>query len=90
MKTMNLKIEDNFFPHFKAMIDSLVKDKKVKIIEYDEDYDFENNYPQNAIVSSVEEVRRRVFEAEQEVGMTEEEYQQFMDKFFKEEIGIER
>lgn len=90
MKTMNLKIEDSFFPHFKAMIDSLVKDKKVKIIEDDESYDFENNYSQSAVVSSIEEVRRRVFEAEQEEGMTQEDYELFMNKFFKEKLGIQR
>lgn len=88
MKTMSLKIEDSFFPHFKAMIDSLAKDKKVKVIK--KKYDYENNYPESVVVSSVEEVKRRVFEAEQEEGMTEEEYQQFMDKFFEEELGIKR
>lgn len=92
MKTMNLKIEDSFFPHFKAMIDSLAKDKKVKVVK--KKYDYENNYPESAVVSSVKEVRRRVFEAEKRIeenqGMSEEEYQQFMDKFFEEKLGIKR
>jgi hypothetical protein len=89
MQTMNLKIEDSFFPQFKEMIENFVKDNKVEVIE-DEEYDFENNYPQSVVVSSVEEVRRRVYEAEQEVGLTEEEYDIQMDKFFKEELGIDR
>jgi len=89
MKSLNLRVEDSFFPHFKAMIDSLVKDHKVQIIE-DDTYDFENNYPQSVAVSSVEEVRRRVYEAEQEVGLSEAEYEEQMNRFFKDELGIER
>ncbi len=88
MQTMNLKIEDSFFPQFKEMIENFVKDNKVKIV--DEEYDHENNYPQSVVVSSVEEVRKRVYEAEQEEGLSEEEYEAQMDKFFKEELGIER
>jgi len=93
MQTLNLKIDDSFFPHFKAMIDSLVKDHKLQIIE-DDTYDFENNYPQSAVVSSVEEVRRRVYEAEKRINdgdfITEEEYEIQMNRFFSEELGIER
>ncbi len=88
MQTMNLQIDDSFFPHFKAMIDSFVNDRKVRVI--DDSYDYENNYPQSVVVSSIEEVRRRVFEAEQETGVTEEEYNILMDKFFQDELGIQR
>lgn len=88
MQTMNLKIDDNFFPHFKAMIESLVKDKKVEVV--DQAYDYENNYPESVLVSSVEEVRKRVYEAEQEQGLSEDDYNLFIDKFFKEELGIQR
>jgi hypothetical protein len=88
MQTMNLQIEDSFFPHFKAMIDSFVNDRKVQVV--DDSYDYENNYPQSVVVSSIEEVRRRVFEAEQETGVTEEEYNILMDKFFQDELGIQR
>ncbi|MDD2698336.1 MAG: hypothetical protein PHF17_06005 [Arcobacteraceae bacterium] len=88
MQTMNLQIEDSFFPHFKAMIDSFVNDRKVQVV--DDSYDYENNYPQSVVVSSIEEVRRRVFEAEQETGVTEEEYNILIDKFFQDELGIQR
>ncbi len=88
MQTLHLKVEDSFFPHFKAIIDSLTKDKKVEII--DEEYDYENNYPKSALISSVEEVRRRVYEAEKEPSMTQEEYEKAMDDFFRNELGIER
>jgi len=71
------------------MIDSLVKDRKLQFIEEDT-YDFENNYPQSVAVSSVEEVRRRVYGAEQEVGLSEAEYEEQMSRFFSEELGIER
>jgi hypothetical protein len=89
MQTMKLEIDDKFFPHFKAIIDSLVNDHKVEIIGIDS-YDHENNYPQNVVVNSTEEVRQRVNEAEQEEGLSEAEYEERMDRFFKEELGIER
>lgn len=89
MQTINLKIDDTFFPHFKAILESFVKDKKVEIIQ-DDDFDFENNYPKNAVVSSVEDVRKRVFEAEKEIGLNEDQYNKLMDKFFTEELGIKR
>ncbi len=93
MQTLNLKIDDNFFPHFRAIIESFVKDNKVRIIE-DDQYDFENNYPQSLVIGTVEEVRKRVFEAEERVKnghyVTEEEYNERMDKFFKDELGIDR
>ena len=86
---MNLEIDNNFFPHFKAMIDSFVKDNKVSVVEID-DYDYTKNAPESLIVSSVEEVQRRVALAEAEESMTEEEYEIAMNKFFKEELGVER
>jgi len=92
MQTISLKVEDSFFPHFKALIDSLIKDKKVEVV--DDEYDYENNYPQSVVVSSVEEVRRRVYEAEERIAkgehMTQEQYDVAMDKFFAEELGIAR
>lgn len=86
---MNLEIDNSFFPHFKAMIDSFVKDNKVSVVEID-DYDYARHAPESVVVSSVEEVRRRVAIAEAEEGMTEEEYEIEMNKFFKEELGVER
>ncbi len=92
MQTISLKVEDSFFPHFKALIDSLIKDRKVEVI--DGEYDYENNHPQSIVVSSVEEVRRRVYEAEKRIEsgeyLTQEQYNEQMDDFFKRELGIDR
>ena len=89
---MHLEIEKSFFPHFKAMIESLERDHKVSVIEVDDDY--ADRVPESLIVSSVEEVRRRVALAEERVAngqyLTEEEYEKEMDTFFKEELGIQR
>lgn len=79
MQTLNLKIDDTFFPHFKAILDSFVKDKKIEIIN-----------EQSFNVSSVEEVKRRVFEAEAEPSLSKEEYTAKIDAFFKGELGITR
>lgn len=82
MQTLSLKIDDTFFPHFKAMLDSFIKDKKVEIIDTD--------YQHSFIVSSVEEVQKRVLEAENEPSLSQEAYQAQMDAFFKDELGIKR
>lgn len=93
MKTMNLKIDDNFFPHFKAMIDSLVKDQKVEVIE-NTIYDFEAKFPKSLLVNNTQEVQDRVYEAEKRINnghyITEDEYNKSMDEFFKVELGISR
>jgi hypothetical protein len=90
---MNLEIDDRFFPHFKAMIESFVKDKKVSILTVD-DYDYTAQVPESVVVDSVEEVRRRVSLAEKRVAdsdyLTEEEYEKEMDAFFMKELGIKR
>jgi len=65
MQTINLRIEDSFLAQFQAIIANLSKEHKIEVIE--DEYDYENNYPQSAVVSSIEEVRRRVYEAEKRI-----------------------
>lgn len=93
MKTLNLKIDDNFFPQFKALVDSYVNEHKIEIIK-DENFDYENNYPQSVVLSSVEEVKKRVLESEYRIEKgefhTQEDYEILMNKFFNEELGIKR
>lgn len=93
MKTLNLKIDDNFFPQFKALVDSYVSEHKIEIIK-DENFDYENNYPQSVVLSSVEEVKKRVLESEHRIEKgefhTQEDYEILMNKFFSEELGIKR
>jgi len=55
-----------------------------------DEYIYTKNTPESVIVSSVEEVRRRVALAEAEESMTEIEYEVAMDKFFREELGVDR
>ena len=92
MQTVHLRVEDSFFPHFKALIDTLAKDKKVEFI--DDEYEYENNYPQSVVLNSVEDVKKRVYEAEKRINkgefLTQEQYDEQMDKFFQEELGINR
>lgn len=93
MKTLNLKIDDNFFPQFKALVDSYVNEHKIEIIK-DENFDYENNYPQSVVLSSVEEIKKRVLESEHRIEKgefhTQEDYEILMNKFFSEELGIKR
>ena len=93
MKILNLKIDDNFFPQFKALVDSYVNEHKIEIIK-DENFDYENNYPQGVVLSSVEEVKKRVLESEHRISNgefhTQEDYEKLMNKFFTEELGIKK
>ena len=93
MKTLNLKIDDNFFPQFKALVDGYVNEHKIEIIK-DENFDYENNYPQGVVWSSVEEVKKKVLESEHRISNgefhTQEDYEKLMNKFFAEELGIKK
>ena len=85
MKKISLKIDDAFFPHFKALIESLVKDKKVQVIE--EGYAYEKRVPEGAVAATVEEVQERVYDAEKQIESgeydTEASYQNKMEDFFE-------
>lgn len=93
MKTLNLKIDDSFFPQFKALVDSYVNEHKIEIVK-DENFDYENNYPQSVVLSSVEDVRKRVLSSENRIENgefhTQEDYEVLMNRFFSEELGIKR
>ena len=65
---MCLEIDNNFFPHFKAMIDSFVKDNKISVVKVGNRDTVDA--PASVIVSSVEEVRRRVALAEESIDKT--------------------
>lgn len=83
MQTVTLKINDSFYEHFMALVDSLPK-KQVKVVER----------PMNdeVIVSSEAEVRRRAFEAEARIKsgeyVTQDNYRQMMDQFLTKEFGL--
>jgi len=71
-----IKIDDSKFDEFK----SLVKALDAKIV---------NSYPDEIVVSSVEEVRKRVFEAEERVKrgeyIDEKEFDNFIEKLINED-----
>ena len=90
---MSLEIDNSFFPHFKAMIDSFVRDRKVSIVE-ESAYDYAAYTPESTIVSSEKEVQQRALEAEKRIvsghGVSEKDYEENMSRFFQEELGITR
>jgi len=82
MHAINLKVEDSFYPHFKVMLESFIKDKKVQIVSSD--------FPKEVVMSDIDEVRKSVYASEKSIGINQEEYQKEMDNFFKSELGINR
>lgn len=83
MQTVTLKINDSFYEHFMALVDSLPK-KQVKVIE--------RSINEEMIVSSASEVRRRALEAENRIKsgeyVTQDNYRQMMDQFLTKEFGL--
>ncbi|NEW61350.1 hypothetical protein GSY74_08655 [Sulfurovum sp. bin170] len=84
MHTINLQIDESFYPHFKAIIDSFVNDNKIKILQKRE------KFPRELVINSIEEVQRRVYASEQEKSLSQEEYDIDMDIFFEREFGVKR
>ena len=66
MQTVTLNIEDGFYNHFMELLNNISKDK-VEVVD--------TAFPSELVVSSIDEVRRRVYEAENSEGMTEQEYE---------------
>lgn len=83
MQTVTLKINDSFYEHFMALVDSLPK-KQVKVVE--------RPMSDAVIVSSETEVRRRAFEAEERIKsgeyVTHDNYRKMMDQFLTKEFGL--
>lgn len=83
MQTVTLKINDSFYEHFMALLESLPK-KQVKVID--------RSINKEMIVSSTAEVRRRAFEAEDRIKsgeyVTQDNYRQMMDQFLTKEFGL--
>ncbi len=71
MQTVTLKINDNFYEHFMAIVDSLPK-KQVKVVD--------KKIPSGIIVTSIEEVKRRVEAAEKSESLS--------DSAYKKELGV--
>lgn len=96
MQTFQIEVEDQIADKVLCFLENLKEGVNIKRINGSElhissdDYDYENSYPEELVVSSAEEVRARVYEAEQQQGLTEDEYNRLMDKFFEEELGISR
>jgi len=92
--TLTIDINDSVADKILYFLDHFKDDVRVVDNSPMVEYDYEKNYPKSVVVSSVEEVRRRVYEAEQRIEegeyISENEYERQMDKFFKEELGIVR
>ncbi len=83
MQAIKLTIEDSIYSRFMGLLEILPKGSVT--IEPVED-----TYPSEVVVSSVAEVRARVYAAEQQEGIGEAEYEKMMKTFFKEELGVDR
>ena len=87
--TLQIDIADSLYDTFIAFIQNLPQDiisvKKIGTTE---------GLPQDIIISSKEEVVKRVYRAEERIKsgdyLTQEQYDIEMNSFFRNELGIER
>jgi hypothetical protein len=79
MQTVTLKINDSFYEHFMAIVDSLPK-KQVKVVD--------KKIPSGIIVTSIEEAKQRVAAAEKSESLDDDTYKKEMSNFFKKEFGV--
>jgi len=79
MQTINLKVEDSFYPHFQAILESFIKDKKVIVLDRYDNLDFSENS------SSV--VREKALVAEKRIKegkyVSEDDYRSDMNNFLE-------
>lgn len=79
MQTVTLKINDSFYEHFMAIVDSLPK-KQVKVLK--------REVPSGIIVTSIEKAKQRVAAAEKSESLSDSAYKKEMSDFFKKELGV--
>jgi hypothetical protein len=82
MQTIKLHVEDAFYAHFMALIESLSKDKKVEIVH--------NDFPEQLLVRTVKEVQTRIQSAQKSETISEKQYDENMNLFFKNNFGMTR
>ncbi len=79
MQTVTLKIDDSFYGHFMALVDSLPK-KQVKVVG--------RPMPMGIVASTIEEAEKRIEDAEKSRSLDDDTYKKEMADFFKKELGI--
>ena len=80
MHTLSLQVDDSFYPHFKAMIESFIKDDKITLLG-------EDDFPKELIVNNAAEVKSRAYAAEARIKkgefVSQDEYRVKMDAFLE-------
>jgi len=79
MQTVTLKIDDSFYAHFMALVDSLPK-KQVKVVD--------RPIPAGIVATTIDDVEKRIEEAEKSKDLDSTTYKKEMSDFFKKELGI--
>ena len=82
MHTLKIKVSDSLYIDVLATLQKYPK-SELQIKE-------NKIFPQELLIGSVEDVRKRVYEAEKQPSITEKEYEILMDYFFENELGIKR
>lgn len=79
MQTVTLKINDNFYSHFMAVVNSLPK-KQVRVVS--------KSIPRGIVASTIDDVEQRIIDAEKSKSLDDATYKKEMADFFKKELGI--
>ena len=78
--TLTLRVNEKVMPNILSLLQDYIRSKDVEVVD-----DVVRRYQEEILVSSKEEVRRRIMEAEKRIArgdyLDEEEYQKEMQEF---------
>ena len=78
--TLTLRVNERVMPNILSLLEDYIRSRDVEVVD-----DVVRRYQEEILVSSKEEVRRRVMEAEKRIALgdylDEEEYQKEMQEF---------
>ena len=76
--TLTLRVNERVMPNILSLLQDYIQSKDVEVVD-----DVVRRYQEEILVSSKEEVRRRVLEAEKEESLLEEEADAIMEQYLK-------
>ena len=76
--TLTLRVNEKVMPNILSLLENYIRSKDVEVVD-----DVVRRYQEEILVSSKEEVRRRVMEAQKEESLSEEEADAIMEQYLK-------
>ena len=76
--TLTLRVNESVMPNILSFLEDYIRSRDVEVVD-----DVVRKFQEEILVSSKEEVRRRIMEAEKEESLSEEEADAIMEQYLK-------